>query len=391
MPRVSCPKCQKTETIQKSGIVRNKQRFLCKECSYHFTLFHDRKNAKLKSEKIANRQTSLLDIAKAMGVSTSTISRALNNHPDISIKTKKAVNKLAAELSYQPNALAKSFFTRSTHTIGVVIPNLETPFFSSMLCGIQTVASEAGYRVVICQSNETHQTEVANVQALMNNMIDGLLLCHTLHTQTYDHIKVHLKKDIPIVQFYRATTELETSKVYCEDEKGSFQITEHLIRNGCKHIAILLGPAHLNISENRLKGYKQALAKHGLVAEERLIKYVDFSKCSVDGVLSKLLEQKQPIDGIFSISDKTAVQIIQYLKSKNIRVPQDICVAGFGNEYTGEIIDPKLTTYDVRTTSIGEKAAQLLLDKIAAHDHKTEDHIIKGNLIIRQSSDRLTS
>lgn len=389
MPRVSCPKCQKTETIQKSGIIRNKQRFLCKECKYNFTLFHERKNAKLKSEKNANKQTSLLDIAKAMGVSTSTISRALNNHPDISAKTKKAVNKLAAELSYQPNALAKSFFTRSTHTIGVIIPNLETPFFSSMLCGIQNIASDAGYRVVICQSNESHQTEMANVQALMNNMIDGLLLCHSLHTQTYDHIKVHLKKDIPIVQFYRVTEEIETSKIYCEDERGSFLITEHLIRNGCKEIAVLLGPAHLNISQNRLKGYQKALAKHGIVFNEQLIKNVDFSKHPVDGILSKLLDKHPKIDGIFSISDKTGVQIIQYLKGKNIKVPQDICVAGFGNEYTGEIIDPKLTTYDVRTAEIGEKAAKLLLNQIMQNDHKIQDVIIKGNLIIRQSSDRI--
>lgn len=388
MPRVNCPKCQKTENIQKSGIVRNKQRYNCKSCNYNFTLSHERKNSKKKEKSRVNNQTSLLDIAKALGISVSTVSRALNNHPDISDKTKKSINALAAEWSYQPNALAQSFLTRSTHTIGVIIPNLETTFFSSMLSGIQHVASQAGYRVVICQSDESHQTEVANIQALMNNMIDGLLICHSLNTKTYEHVKIQLKLGIPIVQFYRVTTEVETSRVYCEDEKGAYLITEHLIKQGCKKIALMLAPKHILISENRLKGYLKALKEYGLPFDENLVCNINFDKNSIIESISKWLELHPDLDGIFSISDKSAVQIIQYLKSKNIKIPNEICVAGFGNEYTGEIIEPSLTTFDVNTIKFGETSTRILLDKIINENTTFQDVYIKGDLIIRNSTKR---
>ncbi len=386
MPRVSCPKCNKVETIQKSGIVRNKQRFYCKDCNYNFTIHHESNKQKSKTKISNSLQTSLQDIAKAIGISVSTVSRALHNHPDISAKTKTAVQKLANELSYQPNALAQSLVTKSTHTLGVIIPNLETTFFSSMLSGIQHVAAKAGYRVVICQSDESHRTEVANVQALMNNMIDGLLLCHTLKTDTYDHIKIQMKRGIPIVQFYRVNNEVATSRVFCEDEKGAELITQHLIDKGCKRIALLLGPKEINISQKRKKGYLKILAKNKMVEDPELIAHVDFSQVEVVKAVDKWLALSKPIDAIFSISDKSAVQVIQYLKKKKISVPNTISVAGFGNEYTGEIIEPQLTTFDVKTVNIGEEAAKILLDKIINQDTSVKDITVKGKLIVRSSS-----
>ncbi len=388
MPRVSCPKCKKVETIQKSGIVRNKQRYYCKDCNYNFTIHHENNKQKNNSKTTLSFQTSLQDIAKAIGISVSTVSRALHDHPDISIKTKNAVQKLANELSYQPNALAQSLVNKSTHTLGVIIPNLETTFFSSMLSGIHHVASKAGYRVVICQSDESHVTEVANVQALMNNMIDGLLLCHTLKTDTFDHIKIQMKRGIPIVQFYRVNNEVATSRVLCEDEKGAELITQHLIDRGCKRIALLLGPKEISISQKRRKGYLNILNKNNLAEDQDLIAYVDFNQPEVIKAVDYWLSLTQPIDAIFSISDKSAVQIIQYLKKKKIKVPDTISVAGFGNEYTGEIIEPQLTSFDVKTVNIGEVAAKILLDKIINQDASIKDITVKGNLIVRGSSMR---
>ncbi len=386
MPRINCPKCEKVENIQKSGIVRKKQRYYCKDCNYNFTIHHESRKNKMRIKVIDTFQTSLLDIAKAIGVSVSTVSRALHNHPDISESTKNAVHKLANELSYQPNALAQSLVTKSTHTLGVIIPNLETTFFSSMLSGIQHVAANAGYRVVICQSDESHLTEIANVQALMNNMIDGLLICHTLKTDTYDHIKIQMKRGIPIVQFYRVNNEVETSRVFCEDEKGSELITQHLIDNGCKRIALLLGPKDINISQKRKKGFLKTLKKNGLKQDTKLIINIDFSYDSVIEAIDNLLKLKQPIDGIFSISDKSAVQIIRYLKKKKIKVPDSISVAGFGNEYTGQIIEPELTTFDVKTVLIGEEAAKILLDSIINKNASVKNITIKGELLVRDSS-----
>lgn len=388
MPRVSCPKCKKVETIQKSGIIRLKQRYYCKECNYNFTIHHERNKKTTRAKESNTKQTSLMDIAKAIGISPSTVSRALHNHPDISEATKLAVNKLAIELAYQPNVLAQSLVTKSTHTLGVIIPNLETTFFSSMLSGIQHVAAKAGYRVVICQSDESHQTEVANIQALMNNMIDGLLICHSLDTRSYEHVKIQLKLGIPIVQFYRVTEEVDTSRVYCQDERGSFLVTEHLIQQGCKKIALLLAPKYVTISEKRLSGYLKALDKYKIKCDEKLICHVDFNKNSVIQAVSHWLETIPDIDGIFSISDKSAVQIIQYLKSKKMNVPNQICVAGFGNEYTGEIIEPALTTFDVNTVEIGERATNILLNKIINNSIFNEDTFIQGHLIVRDSSKR---
>jgi len=386
MPRVICPRCEKAETIQKSGIVRKKQRFYCKDCNYHFTIHHESSKKRNKQKFMNAGQTTLLDIAKIIGISVSTVSRALNNHTDISEKTKAAVKSIAKELAYEPNALAQSLVTRSTHTLGVIIPNLQTTFFATMLSGIQHVAAQAGYRVVICQSDDLHQTEVANVQALMNNMIDGLLLCHSLESSTFDHIKVQLKRGIPIVQFYRVTPDVETPKVFCEDENGAFQVTEHLLKMGCRRIGLLLGPPDLMISKKRLTGYNKAMKKHHVPLDSKLLANVDFTTGKVHSAVDKWLELAPPVDAIFSISDKCAVQIIQYLKKKNIKVPDKVCVAGFGNEYTGEIIEPQLTTFDVRTALIGETAAKILLNKIIDQNTTLESVTVKGNLIVRDSS-----
>ena len=384
MPRAKCPKCLKTERILKSGTIRGKQRFYCKDCNYHFTLIHENKKQKTEAKK-NNDKTSLKDIASAAGVSVSTVSRALNEHPDISIETRNSIKELAKTMDYHPNLLAQSLVNRSTHTIGVIIPNLETTFFSSMLGGIQHIAAQSGYRVVICQSEENHSIEVANLQALMNNMIDGLLICHTLYTNTFDHLKTQMNRGIPIVQFYRVSEDLVIPKIYSDDENGAFQITEHLINKGSKRIALLLGPKAVSINK-RLNGYLKALKLHGMDVDEKLIRHVDFSYHSVIEAVDEWLETTPKIDAIFSISDKCAVQIIRYLKSKKIKIPNKISVCGFGNEYTGEIVEPQLTTFDVKTREIGEAAAKLLLDEIIQKSQKTKKQLIKGNLIIREST-----
>lgn len=384
MPRAKCPKCQITERILKSGIIRDKQRFYCKDCNYHFTLLHEGKKQKNEVKKY-NRPTALKDIAEAAGISISTVSRALNNHPDISLETRNKIKQLATSMDYHPNLLAQSLVNRSTHSLGVIIPNLETTFFSSMLGGIQHVAAQSGYRVVICQSDENHITEVANLQALMNNMIDGLLICHTLYTNTFDHIKTQMNRGIPIVQFYRVSEELDLPKIYSDDESGAFQITEHLIKKGCKNIALLLGPKALSINK-RLNGYLKALKMHGIKKEDMLIKHVDFSYNAVIAAVDEWLTIDPTIDAIFSISDKCAVQIIRHLKSKKIKIPQKISVCGFGNEYTGEIVEPQLTTFDVRTRQIGEAAAKLLLEQIVDKKTKNETILIEGEIIIREST-----
>lgn len=385
MPRVRCNRCQKNETVLRAGFIRDKQRYYCKECDYHFT----QGKSNEKNKKSQNHATTIIDVANALGISPSTVSRALKDHPDLSEKTKNAVKKMAESLNYHPNALAQSLTNRETRTIGVIIPDIETYFFSSILTGIQNVASEAGYKVMISQSKESHKTEVANTYAFMANWADGLLICHSKHTKTFDHIKLLQKSGIPIVHFDRVCEEAISSKVLLDDVNGSFVITDHLIKQGCKRILLISGPEHLYVSKKREEGYKKALAKNKISFDSALISNTDLTTKSILQAVDKKMENDESIDAIFSISDYGAVKIIMHLKSKKIKIPEKVCVAGFGGEPMGEIIEPGLTTFNPQTYKIGETVARLFLDQIIeGSDFVPKTKVVKGHLIIRGSSSR---
>ncbi len=385
MPRVKCSKCSKSETVLRSGFIRGKQRYFCKACHYNFTLHHE--NRKSNNEVKRKRQTTIIDIAKAIGVSNSTVSRALHDHPDISFNTRNAIKELAKKLDYQPNLLALSFANRQTHTIGVIIPNLDSSFFASALSGIQHVATQSGYKVMICQSNESHKTEVANVQTLMSNWIDGLIICHTKETETFDHIKLQMQKGIPVIHFGRVCEEVETSRVLHDDIDGSFQITEHLIKQGYQRIAVIGGPEKLSISRRRLTGYTEALKKYNRPYQEQLIAYTDFTKESIISSVDKWLTLKQKPDAIYSMSDRGAIYVMMHLKGKKIRIPAQMAVAGFGNDPMDEVIEPNLTSYNAQTYKVGEVAAQLFFDQLIENENFIpKTRVVKGELIIRGST-----
>ena len=385
MPRIKCPKCHKDETVLRAGFIRGKQRFVCKECSFHFTLYKERDTKKPGKRK--NHATTIIDIAKAIGISASTVSRALKDHPDISEKTRKAVKQIAEELNYHPNTLAQSLSKRETRTIGVIIPDIETHFFSSILTGIQNIASAAGYKVMICQSKESHKTEVANTHAFMTNWVDGLLICHSKQTKSFEHIKLYLKSGIPIVHFDRVCEELETSKVLLDDINGAYLVVEHLILQGCKRIVLISGPEHLYICKKRLEGYIKALKKYNIAFDPCLICNTDLTIKSILEKADNILEKDRSVDAIFSISDIGAIRLMVHLKSKGIKIPEQLCIAGFGNEPMGEIIEPGLTSFNPQTYKIGETVAQLFFDQlIEGEDYIPVTKIVKGNLIVRSST-----
>jgi DNA-binding LacI/PurR family transcriptional regulator len=388
MPRVKCTKCHKEETVLRSGFIRGKQRFLCKECNYHFTLHKERHND--KSTKRKNHATTIIDIAKAIGISVSTVSRALKDHPDISENTKNTVKQIAVEMNYRPNTLAQSLSNRETRTIGVIIPDIETYFFSSILTGIQKVASSAGYKVMISQSKESHKTEVANTHAFMTNWVDGLLICHSKETKTFEHIKLHLKSGIPIIHFDRVCEDLDTSKVLLDDVNGAYVVTDHLIAQGCKRIVFISGPEHLYVSKKRQEGYTKALKKNNIDFDINLVCNTDLTIKSILEHVDRVMEEDNSIDAIFSISDIGAIRIMVHLKKKGIKIPEEICVAGFGNEPMGEIIEPGLTSFNPQTYKIGETVAHMFLDRIIeGENHVVQTKIVKGTLIVRESTLRI--
>jgi LacI family transcriptional regulator len=377
------------ETVTRSGFIRKKQRYLCKECNFNFTVHHVDRKAKNREQK--SHQTTILDIANVMGLAPSTVSRALQDHPDISINTRNAIKEMAVDMDYHPNLYARNFARKQTKTIGVIIPNLETAFFSTMLAGIQRIASEAGYGILICQSGENYRVEVDNVRTLFDNQVDGLLICHSMENGSFEQINSYVKSKIPIIHFYRACSNAKTSKVLAKDVEGSFQITEHLIQQGCQHLAIILGHNEFINSNKRLEGYKKALKKYTIHFDQRLVSYTDLSYKSVVQAIDNWLKLKQHPDALMCISDQSALFAMKYLKHLKMNIPKDICIAGFGNNLMGELVEPGLTTYDVNSAKIGSTAMQMLLNHIYTPDSYTPKTIkINGELVLRASTLRTT-
>ncbi|AFK05269.1 transcriptional regulator, LacI family [Emticicia oligotrophica DSM 17448] len=379
---IACTNCGKVETIVKAGFIRGKQRLFCKGCELYFTI-----NPPNAASNKKSHQTTIVDIAKVLGISPSTVSRALNNSSEINENTRQEIIRVANELDYRPNLLAQSLHRGETHTIGVVIPDIQRPFFAGVVAGIQKVASEAGYRVMICQSNESHSTETLNVQALMASRVDGLLISHTKETNSFEHIKLHLKKGVPIVHFDRVCEELETAKVIQEDFEGSFALVEHLIQQGCKRIAACAGPVDLLISQKRMAGYKAALEKYGLTIDQNLIFHSDFKEEDTLSALNQWLEMPNRPDGIFNVHYANAIEMIMALKQKKILIPEEIALAAFGDDLLASMIEPSLTVYNQFPFTIGQEAASILIDNIINKENFVPyTKVIKGKLIVRKSS-----
>lgn len=332
-------------------------------------------------------QTTIIDIARRLNLSTSTVSRALTNHPDVKAVTRKAVQALAKELDYQPNQVALSLLRCKTHSVGVVIPDIERPFFASAVSGIQQVASEAGYRVMICQSKESQKTEADTLAALVASRVDGLLICHSRETNCYDAIHALHRKRIPLVFFDRVCEEVPASKVLLDNHDGAFMAVEHLISVGCRRIAVIAGPRHLVISQERLEGYLHALGKYDLPLDEDLVLYCDFQNEKVIEGTQRLLALPQPPDGIFSVYDTGAIVAMSVLKERGLLIPGEVAVAGFGNEPMSAYIEPALTTISQNPYQMGQLAAQLFLNQInAVEPPRPEVRLMKAELLVRRSS-----
>jgi LacI family transcriptional regulator len=379
---ITCVKCGEVENIIKSGFVRGKQRLFCKACELYFSIGPP--NLTLNKKQ---HQTRLVDVAKTLGVSPSTVSRALNNSSEINEFTRQEIIRVANELDYRPNLLAQSLHKGETHTIGVVIPDIRRPFFAGVVAGIQQVATEAGYRVMICQSNESHNTETLNVQALVGCRVDGLLISHSKETNTFEHIKLQLKKGLPIVHFDRVSDEVDTAKVIQEDFEGSFALVEHLIQQGCKRIAAFAGPQDLLISQKRMKGYFAAHQKYNIPIDEEIIFHSNFKVEDSINALNYWLSLDKKPDGIFAIHYANAIEMIVELKKRAIKIPTEIALAAFGDDLLASLIDPSLTVYNQFPYTVGQEAATVLIDNIINKEtFKPFIKVIKGELIIRNSS-----
>lgn len=330
---------------------------------------------------------TIKDIARELGVSPSTVSRALKDHPDISPETKRQVRELVEKLKYKPNAVALSLRNRKTNIIGVIVPEMVHHFFSSVISGIEETAMAAGYNVMIFQSNESYEREVLNIQTLISSRVDGALVSISKESKKFGHFREFMDSDTPLVFFDRATDEIETDKVIVDDFQGAFEATEHLIKTGCRRIAHLAAPQHLQIGYRRQRGYISALEKNGIEVDDRLI-----MKCDThDEALEKthlIMSLPDPPDAIFAVNDMTATGVLKVLKRMNLRVPEDVSVVGFTDGLVSTVTDPPLTTVSQHGFDMGKIAAGILLKRINGGVDLKEPvvEVIKTDLVVREST-----
>lgn len=331
-----------------------------------------------------NRQITIKDIAHELSISPSTVSRALKNSPDISEQTKKAVRECAKRFNYKPNALALSIRTGRSNIIGVIVPKLVHYFFSSVISGIEKVAEEEDFSLVICQSMEDYEREVKSIQTFQSIRVSGIIVSLAKSTQNYDHFFELEKNNINMVFFDRICTGLNTDRVVVDDYAGSYTAVEYLIQTGCKRIAFFCAPLHLEISKNRRNGYMDALRANGISVDEGLIHFCDNYNDAVQ-LTPKLLEKENRPDAFFAINDETASGILYATKLAGYHVPEEISVCGFCDGYIAQNSDPKLTTVEQHGYEVGESAARLLIDRINGKNSecKFNNRIIKTNLIVR--------
>jgi len=329
---------------------------------------------------------TIKDIARELKVSPSTVSRALKNHPDISAETKKAVKELAQELNYQPNAVALSLKHQKSNTIGVIIPEIVHYFFSSVISGIEDVAYDAGINVIICQSNERYDREVANVKTLLANRVDGILMSVSKETQDFNHIEYIRENQVPMVFYDRIAPGFITDQVIIDDFEAACQATKHLTDSGRKKIAHFAGPQNLLLGRQRKAGYQKAIAEAGLTTGDELIFSTDsFEKAHL--TVLDILNKKTEIDGLFAVNDLTAIGAMKTLLKHGVKIPKDVAIVGFSDGRLSGITDPSLTSVDQHGYEMGSAATEMLLRRITSKkNYPAETRILNANLIIRESS-----
>ena len=345
---------------------------------------------------MANRRASITDLARTLGLSPSTISRALSDHDDVSEATKARVRQLAQEMHYQPNQLAAALRKGRSNTLGVLVPHITGHFFPLVVHGIATEAAKLGFNVMICQSNEDARQEQKNIDLLMNSQVEGILVSLANSTQSFEHFEAVRQQNIPLVFFDRMVEDFEgsnVSAVVIDDYQGAYQVVTHLIEQGCARIAHFTGPLHLSIHKNRHQGYLDALAAHGLLPDPTLTQHCEMSQKGGQAAMRQLLRlpAAQRPDAVFSSNDLAAVGALQAVKAQRLRCPQDVAIVGFSNEVFTTLTEPMLSSVDQRCEQMGKTAVQLLQKMLKSGPNRVgppKPIVLKPKLLVRESSQR---
>ena len=335
----------------------------------------------------SSNEVTIYDVAKALNLSPSTVSRALKDHPHIRKETKKKIIATAAEMGYRHNKFASSLRQKHTNTIGVVVPRLNSHFMASALAGIEKITSENGYGLIISQSQESWRKEISCVSTLFNSRVDGLIVSLAFETKNMEHFDILFNKDIPVIFFDRVADCHGCINVIIDNYTAGYEATSHMLQQGCKRIVHIGGNMLRNVYSERFRGFKQALYENNVEFDQNLLFITDMSEQAGIEVAGKLLKLRPHPDGIFTANDTTAVSVIVELEKAGIKIPEEIAVVGFNNEPISQVIKPNLTTVDYPAREIGEIAATSLIGQLKnSQSSNLSTIVLKHRLIIRDSS-----
>lgn len=334
------------------------------------------------------KEITIYDIANHLNISASTVSRGLKDNPAISKITRKKIFIAAKELGYQSNQFASSLRSKKTHTIGVIVPRLDSYFMATVLSGMEDAASKNGYNLIISQSLEKVEKEIANAQTMFNKRVDGLLASLSYETTDIEHFEAFFAKKIPVVFFDRCFPHSESTSVVIDNFKAGYEITKHLIEQGCKRIMHFGGNIKRHLYADRLNGYKKALNDHGLIFEESLVYVSNLSKEAGTKAAEHILQMETKPDAVFAVNDTTAVYCMIKLIEAGVKIPSDIAFAGFNNDPISTVIQPNLTTINYPGYIIGEYAVNNLINHLngVSSIKTTNSIVLRSDLIIRNSS-----
>ena len=331
---------------------------------------------------------TIKEIAQRLNISTSTVSRALRDHSSIGLRTKMAVKKLAAELNYEPNQTAIFFKQRKTFTIGLVVPNLREEFFSAAINGIEEVALDRNYIVLIGQSHNNLEREQKLVESMKNHRVDGILASIASGTTHIEHFEQMKNYDIPVVFFDRVPDAPDIHSVSCNLYHSSVEAVNWLIKKGHKRIAYLQGPRTLNMKNERLDGYTEAHKSNKLPVDDALIVHTDLSVTGTQQAFDTLMQLRKKPTAILSFNDYVTLDAIQYARRKKIAINKDICFVSYANLPVTQYVDyPPLASVEQFPYDQGVSATELLFrlieKKTAGHDAPYENIVLKSELIVR--------
>jgi len=334
------------------------------------------------------KEVTIYDIAQKLNISAATVSRGLKDHPGINKNTKKKILAAADEMGYRSNSFASSLRTKRGNVIGVIVPRLNSNFMSDVIAGIEKIVNDSGYNLFISQSLETMEKEVSNAKAMFNNRVDGLLVSLAYNTDNIDHFEAFIKRDIPVIFFDRVVEHEHCPSIFIDNYKAAYNITTHLIEQGCKRIVHIAGNQLRNVYRDRFNGYKKALEDHKIAFDDELLIINDLSAHAGIQAAQQILKMTVMPDGVFASNDLCAISCMQVLKSEGIKIPKDIAFAGFNNDPTSCVIEPNLTTIDYKGYEMGEVAAKVLIGHLDRNNDLQQTHslILRSELIVRDSS-----